>query len=126
MHHSYDENQRRLTAGEMHVTVPADAQVRINAWQTDLQRVAKIQQKNDETRSLAQKEAVAMQFCSSGLPTYLQTVLPPSSNTTHAELKKWHPLGNPNTTFKPNLVHKLSRINYISHSFLYMEAKFGP
>jgi hypothetical protein len=74
--------------GEIHVTFRADVEVRIEALQTDLQRWTNIEQKNDEARSLAQQEAVAIQFCNSGLPTYLQTVLLSSIGTTHTELKK--------------------------------------
>jgi hypothetical protein len=88
MFHRYEKNQRRLTIGEIDVTFSVDLQVRIKALQTDLQRVTNIEQKNNEACSLAQKEDVAIQFCSSGLPTYLQTVLLSSISTTHTKLKK--------------------------------------
>jgi hypothetical protein len=68
MFHCYEENQRRLTIGEIDVRIPADVRVRITALHTHLHRVTNIERNNDADRSLAQQEAVSVQFCSSGLP----------------------------------------------------------
>jgi hypothetical protein len=39
MFHCYEKNQRRLTNGEIYVTIPAEVQVRIEVLQTHLHRV---------------------------------------------------------------------------------------
>jgi hypothetical protein len=55
MFHCYEENQSRLTVGEIDVIIPADVQVRITALQTHLQRAAFIERNNDAGRSLARQ-----------------------------------------------------------------------
>jgi len=70
MFRCYEQNQSRLTIGEIDVGIPADVQVRITALQTHLHRVTNIERNNDADGSLAQQQAVSGQFCSSRLPLH--------------------------------------------------------
>jgi len=65
MLHSYDKKQRRLPIGEIDVRIAADVHVRIDSHKTHPHGVTNIERNDDADRSLAQQEAVSVQFCSS-------------------------------------------------------------
>jgi len=84
MSHCYVKNQRLLTIGEIDVRIPADAQVRVTALQTELHRVTTIA---TEQRRGQQSGPTGGSF-SPVLQLRAATLLLPSLSKTHTELKK--------------------------------------